>query len=379
MEERMAADWLRPSAVYPGPMAEKKSHALRALDSPTLRSLGKLTIKKGIDAATCGFGGDLFEWALDHQRRGRERRVAAVAEALGTAIENTNDEIALDAEMVPDVLYAILKNAVNDDEEEKAEIYAKLLVAIQANKLDRAYQRHAIRVCRELRFSDFALMRELYVRANVLLSRHQTKASQVGGLIDSPDSMTTYGLETFRRFGLLAPSELHRTSVWPTEFFTVLVEMLFDRDELLADAITKQARTRNRERVRVVLAADLSDENVAALGWLERHLDRREIRSTCLDFRELSQCQQKRARLTCIAIPVVAICTTREGCQDASVQTHLNVEKRNVVYVMLPGGEQPEQGAFHPVFDLREQSESEVDRLVEYIRERTGELKTSEE
>lgn len=133
----------------------------------------------------------------------------------------------------------LLSHAVQDEEEEKVEIYAKLFKALQKESLPAPFKLHILKSSRQLVRSDFDLMREIHLAATLRFKDEGDRERQVAERTVSSEPMKNLSLQNLVRLGYLYEKN-RDASPQPTELLKTVVHAIYEDDELRPEAIGKE-------------------------------------------------------------------------------------------------------------------------------------------
>ncbi len=138
-----------------------------------------------------------------------------------------------DKEFSIDEYYSLLNNVIQDEEDKKVDIYAKIFRLILLEKIPEKYRSHIIKSSRELTYSDFELMRTIYINEKYEFKAPGNITIQVRNITQPKSPLETYSIQTLIRFGYLSEG-VDNKPPWPTELLKKIVECLYEENELKA-------------------------------------------------------------------------------------------------------------------------------------------------
>ena len=129
--------------------------------------------------------------------------------------------------------YSILNHILQDEEDAKIQIYAKIFKGIILDLIPLEYKIHIIKSARELKFSDFELMRRLYINDKYEFKVPGNRTKQIKQLTNTNDPMESHSIQSLIRLGFLLDKD-GNDPPWPSKLLKMLVELLYDEKELKA-------------------------------------------------------------------------------------------------------------------------------------------------
>lgn len=138
-----------------------------------------------------------------------------------------------DKEFSIDEYYSLLNNVIQDEEDSKIEIYAKIFRLIILDKIPEKYRAHIIKSSRELKYLDFELMRIIYINEKYEFRAPGNITIQVRNITQPKAPLETYSIQTLIRFGYLSEG-VDNKPPWPTELLKKIVECLYEENDLKA-------------------------------------------------------------------------------------------------------------------------------------------------
>lgn len=133
----------------------------------------------------------------------------------------------------------LLSHAVQDEEDEKVEIYGRLFKALQKELLPAPFKLHILKSSRQLSRSDFDLMREIYVAAKYKFKDEGDLERQIAARTVSSDPMKNLSIQSLVRLGYLYEKR-GDASPEPTELLTTIVHAIYEDEELNPEAVGKR-------------------------------------------------------------------------------------------------------------------------------------------
>ena len=338
----------------------------------TLTSLGDIIIQGGTVAAGApelGILYKLIKTLVGHARAyyndRRNDRIEDFHEKVLLGVPQDQREEFLKAEFSVEDYYSILEKAVQDEEDRKVEIYAKLFRCLIMGLIRDDYKLHLIKASRELNFSDFEFMRQLYINDKHEFIRPGNRLSQISDLTSPVNPMRAYSVQTLIRLGFLNERETHKPP-WPNDLLKSFVELLYDKDSLTAESLGKKVKTAQSELLKVFFAYDnIDDEACKVLGNI---IDRLHD----LYIKAILASPTKKSFPLALA-PMIAVCVGPKGSPIDNLMTFTNLEKKTVVQILLRGADRenlPLKNA--ATFDLAVNDNGEKERLIKFVAERFG-------
>lgn len=207
-------------------------------------SFGSELAKEGLNLIIPGSGlaYEAVKALVKHGKQYYEdRKEARIEEFHRKILDGDPDAIQqiADQDFSPEDYTLLLTHAVQDEEEEKVEIYAKLFKALQRDLLPAPFKLHILKSSRQLTRSDFDLMREIHVAARFSFKDEGDRERQVAERTVSSDPMKNLSLQTLVRLGYLYEKN-RDSSPQPTELLSTIVHAIYDDEDLKPAAIGKE-------------------------------------------------------------------------------------------------------------------------------------------
>jgi len=178
-------------------------------------------------------GKHLFNHAKQFITDQREERLEDFHKRILSEGDNNYWEEVKDKEFQIDEYYSLLNFVVQDEEEQKVKFYADLFRLLLLRKLPEEYRDHIIRSARELKYSDIELLRQIYINDKYVFKSPGNKQNQIKELTQPDSPLKKHSIQTLIRFGYLSDKDGNKPP-WPTELLKMLVENLFDENQLKA-------------------------------------------------------------------------------------------------------------------------------------------------
>ncbi len=196
--------------------------------------------KEGCSAVVPG-GGLIFEGVkalVEHGVRFYEDRKVTRIEAFNRAIcegaEVHAEEIEFDLE---DYVH-LLSNAVQDEEDEKVDIYSRIFKALVNKAISPKFKKHFLKSSRNLLFSDFEFMRELYIASTYNFKDEAGIDVQIKARTRSNDVIKNLAIQNLIGLGYLYDKDGNKPP-YPTELLKILVRTIYAKEELQPESIGK--------------------------------------------------------------------------------------------------------------------------------------------
>jgi hypothetical protein len=346
--------------------AEKERSMVRAKKSGF--SLASVLMKEGASTVIPAGGliyslsKTLFSHAKNWYSDRRDARLEEFHQGLLVGIPEEGHQEFLKNEFSMDEYYAILNHVVQDEEDSKVKIYAKIFQGLQLRVIPDEYRLHLIKCSRELKSSDFELIRQLYINEKYEFKGPGNKISQIRSLAVSADPIRAHSIQTLIRWGFLSTIDVNKPP-WPTQLLKFTAEFIYDEEDLTDESTGRKAKTAESERLKVFIACDnLGDNQITGiLLRIGNSLHQSDIRNVIAN--------PIRKSLPLIISPIIAICQTSKGNPFENIKKYANLENKSLIQILLPGGNKAQLPAKDaPTFDLTADSQEELHRLVEFIK-----------
>jgi len=292
------------------------------------------------------------EWYKDRT----EGRLYEFHERILKGINNEQLKDFLEKEFSIDEYYSLLNHVLQDEEDQKIDVYARIFQALQLGLILEKYRKHIIRCCRELKYSDFNLMRLIYINEKYEFVGPGNRVQQIKALTESNDPIKAYGIQTLYRLGCLSEVDKNKP-LWPTELLKIIVELIYDEADLTEISIGKKAKTADSEMLKIFIAStDISSE---IFGTISHQLSTLYIKHVIAN--------PTRRSLPLVLAPIIAVCVGPTGSPIEKLKKLIDISKKRVVKILLPEfKEDDSSNTFTDTFDFTRKDRAEIKRFVEF-------------
>lgn len=305
----------------------------------------------------------LVKHAREYFADRRDRRLEEFHKKLLDGIPQESQKEFLTSKFSIEEYYSFLSQLVQDEEDRKVDIYARIFQGLVLTVLPQDVRLHLVGAARELKFSDFDLMRRIYISDRFEFLGSESTSEQIEAITKTEDPIRMSSIENLVRLGFLVGTE---RPLKPTKLLYSIVELLYQQDELTPESIGKQRKTFASEMSTVLLACDALDDNIhtQASLLLSHALFNEHIRNIIANpirpFRGYPP------------TVVIALCVGSKGSPFESVKKFVGIDDKLLIQVLLPGADKeklPLEGV--PIFDFTggEITAEEVNRFVRTIKE----------
>ena len=328
-------------------------------------SIADILVEAGVDLVPGGgisykliktIGSHISSWWQDHTKQ----RLEDFHEKLIYGIPLESQEEFLRNKFSIADYYSLLTHVVGDEEDEKVDIYVRLLQGLILGVIPQETKLHLIKAIRELKFSDFDFMRQIYISEKYEFKQPIDKKAQIKLLTLPTDPIKCYAVQTLIRLGFLYEKDGTRPP-WPTGLLKMIVELLYEENDLTAEAIGKTAKTAETERLKIFIACDQIGFFGKLLSDIGNKLHQHEINNVIGNPVHKS--------IPLIITPAIAICVHEYGSPIQNLNKYANLDKKIVIQLLMPGStaeKLPLKDA--EVFDFTQKGiEAETNRLIEFI------------
>jgi hypothetical protein len=291
----------------------------------------------------------------------REERFAKFHQQILVGIAPESQEDFLKAKFSMEDYSAILTHIVQDEENAKVDLYARLFKAIILGVVVSDYKNHFIKATRELTKFDFDIMRQMHIYDTYELMGFADRSAQLSTLLKPTDPLTVVSLDKLTRLGFLWS---RNDPPQPTKLLKPMVEIFFSKEELMPESIGARAKTSASTMATVIIACKETQDYIPILTALNHALYSQQIICTIGNIiRPISQYPPT---------VVVGICIGSKGSPIENVRKYVGFENRTLIQILLPGSEAeilPLDGV--PIINLRdaEGRASEIDRFVTFVKD----------
>lgn len=213
-------------------IARSKKSAIRLMDAIAEAGLSLVPGGSGVYK----FGKILVQHAKDFYHDRREERLTEFHERLLENVTEKEKEKILTVEFSIEDYYSILNQLIQDEEDRKVEIYAKVFQAILLNLIPNSYKLHMIKSIREVKYSDFDLMRRIYINEKYEFVAPGNKTNQIKRITQPADPIELHSIQTLIRHGYLRDKDGNKPP-WPSELNKFIVELLYEPEQLTDKAL----------------------------------------------------------------------------------------------------------------------------------------------
>lgn len=288
-----------------------------------------------------------------------EERLLNFHHELLSGIPSEDQTKFLEQEFSIDSYYSLLNHALQDEEEQKVDVYAKIFKGLQLGLISNEYRLHLIRGIRELKYSDFEFMRRIYINEKYEFKHPGNRINQVKALTVTRDPVKSYSIQTLIRFGFLSESD-DKKPPWPTNLLNILVEFLYNPQDLLDEALKKKAEIAKVETFWVFFVCDFIGKDQGVLSQIDKHLGREKIKYI-IAF-------PKQKTFVIKLTPIVALCFGPNGAPIDLVKSLVDIDKKMIIQLIMPGADTDNLLPNKETFDLSTKDEKEIKRLVTFVK-----------
>lgn len=293
----------------------------------------------------------------------RNNRIEEFHEKLLLGIPKNEVNSFLRKDFSIDDYYSLLTHVVQDEENEKTDIYVKIFQSLILDLIPMEYKRHIIKSIKDLKFSDFELMRLLYINEKYEFKAPGNKINQIKSLTNVQNPIQICSIQTLIRLGYLFDKDGAKPP-WPTDLLKIIIELLYDEDVLTPEAIGKEQKPSASERIKIFIACDDIGSFGPLLSNIGGYLFQNDIKNIIAN--------PIRKSLPLMLAPIIAVCVSSNSNPMENINKFLDVNKKCIIQVLLPGATRenlPLEGK--EVFDFSS-DKIELERLVKFIN---GKLK----
>lgn len=202
-------------------------------------TVAELLAKEGITALVPGGGlvYDLTKSLVLHSRNYFTDRTENRLEEFHKALLNDSQ----DENKVKDFInkefdlgdyYAVLSSCIQDIENEKVLIYAKLMKGIIEQEIGAKIKRHFITSCKDLTFTELCFLKEIYINSKFDLMTVGGINQQISGLLKTKELFQSLTINKLIQFGYIDKDGSKITSIAEE-----LIEVIFDKESLLPKSL----------------------------------------------------------------------------------------------------------------------------------------------
>jgi hypothetical protein len=237
---------------------------------------------------------------VDHIHRYREDQVQHRLAAFARMILETNltdvPEDLFEREIDQADFHAVITALINDEDDEKAALYAQTLKTLLAQEVPDHYRRYIIRTVRALTWTELELARRLYIHHHFRFPTYNASpsdpAEQVSRLLARPDALQRVALQSLRSHALLADSPANPAGAprgqalaptpQPTELLETIVTAAYPAAALLPAALGFRERSPIADLLGVFFAFHIEEDEGDLISRLHEELFNNEIASLLL-------------------------------------------------------------------------------------------------
>ena len=277
---------------------------------------------------------DVIETAVKHVRLYREdlvkERLSHFAQCILEGADGKELDNLLGREFEQSDFHAILTALVNDEEDEKAEIYAHTLKALINGEVRQEHRRHVIRTISVLSWADLELSREIYIHSHFAFPTYNAFQAdlhkQVSQLLETRDTMKLVAIRALVSQGLLSDS-------MPTELLDAVVKAAYAPKQHVPSAIGLRERSPIADILGVYFALFIEEDDTHLITKLSEKLFQAEIKNMIVN----PAATRNRPHLSLKMASMIAICISKSGSPASAVSQIVDLAKKSVAVVLLPG------------------------------------------
>ena len=308
-----------------------------------------------------------LEILVDHIRGYRDakvkQRLSHFARALieGTPSEELTD--LLNGEIDQSDFHAVVTALINDEDDEKAGVYAQTLKTLIASEIPQSHRRYIIRTVRALTWMELELARHIYVHSHFRLPTFNASpadpAEQVSQLLVTRDAMRRASIKSLIGYGLLDEPPSSRSAdqrgqsssstPLPTELLDTIVTAAYPAHSLLPAALGLRERSPVADLLGVFFAYIIEEDQSHVVPRLHEELYKSEIASIMVNPSGMRDRPLPHLKLAVI----IAVCISKTGSPLAVVREKVNLATKEVAVILLPGGTDDSTIARSYTLDLR--------------------------
>jgi len=257
--------------------------------------------------------------------------------------------------------YSLLKHVTEDEENEKIEIYARLFQGLILNVISPEIKLHLIKAVRELEFSDFDFMRQVYINEKYEFKGPGSKSNQIKSLTVPRDPIKCHSVQTLIRLGFLYEKDGTKPP-WPTGLLKMIVEFLYEEKDIASEAEGKAAQMIETARLKIFFACDKLDIFSPLLADIGDRLYQHGIKNIIAN--------PIHKTIPLIMSPIIAVCVYHKGNPIENLKKFVNLEQKTIVQIVLPGASKEDLPlACGDIFDFTHKDvETECNKLIEFIQ-----------
>lgn len=212
----------------------------------------KTTFKNILDSvlrevfSTVPLGGIGYDWikvlighAMQYRNDQNQERIEKFHQAIFCGANAEETERILECEFSMKEYTQLLSHVIQEDEDEKVDVYARLFKALQSNTIPTKYRNHFLRLSKELHIDDIEFMRKVFIYSNFKLKENGDIRRQMEGLTNTQDPIINISVQNLVRMGYLYEKSGTKPN-YPTDMLATFINVVYYPDELAPEAIGKQ-------------------------------------------------------------------------------------------------------------------------------------------
>lgn len=243
----------------------------------------------------------------------KEERIAKFHEVL--LGENATDrEEVLYKEFAIEDYTILLSHAVQDEEDDKVEVYSRIFKALQNERVSKELKSHVLKSSRDLLVSDFELMREIFIACTFEFKDEGNIRDQITKRTRTTNPLKNLSIQNLIRLGYLYDKDGTKPP-YPTDLLKELVTAIYSEDELKPEAIDKQTW----KDIKVFIACFNLDKNTHFLSKISNAFSNHDIKTIIAVPSKHSIAQA--------ASTLIALCNDNEMSKEVE-----NYKKQNSQY-----------------------------------------------
>lgn len=329
----------------------------------SLARIGLVSVKAAVGLFPGGgLAADILESAVEHVLRYREDRMkerfSHFTKCILEGADGEELDQLLDREFEQSDFHAILTALVNDEEDEKSEIYAQTLKALINGEVRQEHRRNVIRTIGMLSWAGLELSRKIYIHSHFAFPTYNAFRAdlhkQVSQLLECQNTMKLLTIRDLVSQGLLSES-------MPTEFLDAVVKTAYAPEQLMPSVIGLSERSPIADILGVYFALFIEEDDTHLITKLSEKLFHAEVKNVIVN----PAAARSRPDLLLKQGYVIAICISRSGSPASTVSQLVDLSKKQVAVVLLPGATDDLDIVRAYTLDIRD---NKVERFSDFIQ-----------
>lgn len=235
----------------------------------------------------------------------------------------TNREEVLHKEFAIEDYTILLSHAVQDEEDDKVDIYSRIFKALQNNQISKEFKSHILKSSRDLLVSEFELMKEIFISSTFEFKDEGNIREQITRRTRTANPIINLSIQNLIRLGYLYDKDGTKPP-YPTDLLKELVSSIYSKEELRPEVINKEIW----KDIQVFIACFNLDKHAQILSKISNAFSKQNIKTVIA--------VPSRQSIAQAASTLIVLCNDNEVYKDVETykkQNHQYCDKTIEVYL----------------------------------------------